>query len=129
MRLLRSAEKPLAGSAVAQAARAADPTLGTTSWDGNDSFFAWLEAGVPRRDRRRVLHRLRWDADRFSEEDLPGAEPRGLTALQRASRERHRHASPQQEAVCRCAHRASEDVNAQPFRQDRDHQACSGCLP
>ena len=118
MRLLRAAEKPLAGSTVAQAARAADPTLAATSWESHGSFFAWLAARVPAAGQSsRPAPGYVWDVDRFSEEDLPGAEPRGLSALQRqvVSVTDTPGLSKKQYAAVLSA--LAEDVNAHPFRR------------
>src|SRR5665647_2457114 len=46
LRLVRSADRPLAGSVVAQAAHKADPTLSTSGWEGTGAFFPWLAKAV-----------------------------------------------------------------------------------
>ena len=116
MRLVRSAEKPLTGSTVAQAARTADPTLGTTSWDGHGSFFAWLEACVPAAGQSsRPAPGYVWDVDRFSEEDLPGAEPSGLTALQRQVVDVTDTPALSKKEYAAVLSALAADVNTQPF--------------
>jgi hypothetical protein len=84
LRLVRSADRPLAGSVVAQAARKADPTLSTSGWEGAGAFFPWLakavhELGAASRPAAGFV----WDPKRFSEADLPSAGAVDLPPLQR----------------------------------------------
>src|ERR1035437_794002 len=74
LRLVRSADRPLAGSVVAQTAHKADPALSTSGWEGAGAFFPWLaqtvkELGAASRPAPGFV----WDPKRFSEADLPSA--------------------------------------------------------
>lgn len=79
LRLVRSADRPLNGSSVAQAAQKADPGLGS-DWGGAGSFFPWLTRSVPEVSASQGFV---WDPDRFSEADLPAAGGVDLPPLQR----------------------------------------------
>jgi hypothetical protein len=84
LRLVRSADRPLAGSVVAQAARKADPALSTSGWEGTGAFFPWLaqtikELGAASRPAPGFV----WDPQRFSEADLPSASAVDMPPLQR----------------------------------------------
>lgn len=79
LRLVRSADRPLNGGAVAQAAQQADPEL-TSDWEGAGSFFPWLARAVP---ELAAASGFVWDPKRFSEADLPGAGGVDLPPLQR----------------------------------------------
>jgi NYN domain len=84
LRLVRSADRPLAGSEVGQAAHKADPALATSGWEGTGGFFPWLahavqELGVASRPASGFV----WDPKRFSEADLPSASAVDLPPLQR----------------------------------------------
>src|SRR5690606_41797564 len=79
LRLVRSADRPLNGGSVAQAAVKADPQL-ASSWDGAGSFFPWLAREVPEVG---AASGFVWDPKRFSEADLPGATGVDLPPLQR----------------------------------------------
>ena len=46
LRLVRSADRPLAGSVVAQTAHKADPALSMSGWEGAGAFFPWLAQAV-----------------------------------------------------------------------------------
>jgi hypothetical protein len=84
LRLVRTADKPLAGGAVATAAQQADPTLPSGGWDGAGSFFAWLTRTLPElASATKPAPGWVWDPRRFSEADLPGSEPVDLPPLQR----------------------------------------------
>ncbi len=74
LRLVRSADRPLAGSVVAQAAHKADPTLLATGWEGTGAFFPWLAQAVRElAAASRPAPGFVWDPRRFSEADLPSA--------------------------------------------------------
>jgi NYN domain len=84
IRLVRSADRPLAGSQVAQAARKVDPALSTSGWEGAGAFFPWLaqkvqEVGASSRPPPGFV----WDPRRFSEADLQSANAVDLPPLQR----------------------------------------------
>lgn len=79
LRLVRSADRPLNGGAVAQAAQQADSSL-TSDWEGVGSFFPWLARAVP---ELAAASGFVWDPKRFSEADLPGAGGVDLPPLQR----------------------------------------------
>jgi hypothetical protein len=84
LRLVRSADRPLAGSVVAQAAQKADPALLTSGWDKAGGFFPWLARAVPElRAASRPAPGFVWDPKRFSEADLQGASTVDLPPLQR----------------------------------------------
>jgi len=79
LRLVRSAERPLNGGAVARAAQQADPAL-ASGWDGAGGFFPWLARSVP---EVAAASGFVWDPNRFSEADLPGQGGVDLPPLQR----------------------------------------------
>lgn len=82
--LVRSADRPLAGSVVAQAAHKADSSLAASGWDGAGAFFPWLAQTVPELGAAsRPAPGFVWDPKRFSEADLPSAGAVGLPPLQR----------------------------------------------
>jgi len=82
--LVRSADRPLAGSVVAQAAHKADPTLATSGWDGAGAFFPWLAQAVQElAAASRPAPGFVWDPKRFSEADLPSVGAVDLPPLQR----------------------------------------------
>jgi hypothetical protein len=82
--LVRSADRPLAGSVVAQAAHKADPTLATSGWDGAGAFFPWLAQAVQELGAAsRPAPGFVWDPKRFSEADLPSVGAVDLPPLQR----------------------------------------------
>jgi hypothetical protein len=84
LRLVRSADRPLAGSVVAQAAHRADPTLSTSGWQGAGAFFPWLAQAVQELGAAsRPPPGFVWDPKRFSEADLPSASAVDLPPLQR----------------------------------------------
>ncbi len=84
LRQVRSADKPLTGGVVAQAAQKADPTLLTSGWDGAGSFFPWLARVVPELGAAsRPAPGFVWDPKRFSEADLTSASGVDLPPLQR----------------------------------------------
>jgi len=84
LRLVRTADRPLTGGVVAEAAERADDSLRTSSWDGAGSFFPWLARTVPElASASRPAPGYVWDAKRFSEADLPGASGVNLPPLQR----------------------------------------------
>lgn len=79
LRLVRSADRPLNGGAVARAAQQADPAL-SSNWDGAGSFFPWLARSVP---QVAAAAGFVWDPRRFSEADVPGQGGVDLPPLQR----------------------------------------------
>lgn len=79
LRLVRAADRPVAGGVVAQAALAADPAL-RSDWAGAGSFTAWLARDVP---EVTAASNFVWDPKRFSEADLPVAGSVDLPPLQR----------------------------------------------
>jgi NYN domain len=84
LRLVRSADRPLTGGVVAQAAQNADPALLGSGWDGAGSFFPWLARAVPELGAAsRRAPGFVWDPKRFSEADLPTAGRDDLPPLQR----------------------------------------------
>ncbi|MCL3862466.1 NYN domain-containing protein [Actinotalea sp. K2] len=84
LRLVRSADRPLTGSDVAQAAQRSDPSLLTSGWDGAKTFFPWLARTVPELGAAsRPAPGFVWDPKRFSEADLPTADGVALPPLQR----------------------------------------------
>ena len=84
LRLVRSADRPLAGSLVAQAAHKADPALSTSGWEGAGAFFPWLAQAVQELGAAsRPAPGFVWDPRRFSEADLPNANAVDLPPLQR----------------------------------------------
>ncbi len=75
LRVVRTADKPLHGGTVAEAAKRADPTLAGSDWAGAGGFFGWLAAVVPELGTAsKPSPGWVWDPKRFSEADLPGAE-------------------------------------------------------
>jgi NYN domain len=84
LRLVRSADRPMQGSVVAQAAQKADPALPASSWENAGGFFPWLARAVPElRASSRPAPGFVWDPKRFSEADLPSASTVALPPLQR----------------------------------------------
>jgi hypothetical protein len=84
LRLVRSADRPLTGGVVAQAAQKADPALLGSGWDGSGSFFPWLARTAPELGAAsRLAPGFVWDPKRFSEADLPTAGRVDLPPLQR----------------------------------------------
>ena len=84
LRLVRSADRPLAGGTVAQVALKADPALNTSDWDKAGAFFPWLARAVPELGAAsRPAPGFVWDPKRFSEADLPSAVAVDLPPLQR----------------------------------------------
>ncbi len=79
LRLVRTADRPVNGGSVAQAAQKADASLGT-DWGGAGSFFPWLARTVP---EVAASQGFVWDPERFSEADLPAAGGIDLPPLQR----------------------------------------------
>jgi len=84
LRLVRSADRPLAGSEVAQAAYRSDPALATSGWEGAGAFFPWLAQSVQELGAAsRPAPGFVWDPKRFSEADIPSANAVDLPPLQR----------------------------------------------
>lgn len=84
LRLVRSADRPVTGGVVAQAAQKADPGVLSSGWDGAGSFFPWLARTVPElAATSRPAPGFVWDPKRFSEADLPIAGGVHLPPLQR----------------------------------------------
>ncbi|MDO8106856.1 NYN domain-containing protein [Isoptericola sp. b441] len=84
LRQVRTADRPLTGGAVAQAAQKADPALSGSDWGGAGGFFDWLAAVVPELGTAtKPSPGWVWDPKRFSEADLPGADGVDLPPLQR----------------------------------------------
>src|ERR1039458_5238247 len=84
LRLVRSADRPLAGSVVAQTAHKADPALSTSGWEGAGAFFPWLAQTVKELGAAsRPAPGFAWDPKRFSEADLPSAGAVDMPPLQR----------------------------------------------
>jgi uncharacterized LabA/DUF88 family protein len=84
LRLVRTADRPLNGGAVAQAAQKSDPTLAGSDWAGAGGFFGWLAAVVPELGTAsKPSPGFVWDPQRFSEADLPGVDGVDLPPLQR----------------------------------------------
>lgn len=84
LRLVRSADRPLTGSDVAQAAQKADPTVLADGWGGAGSFFGWLGRTVPELGAAsKPPPGYVWDPHRFSEADLPSPGGVDLPPLQR----------------------------------------------
>lgn len=86
LRVVRTADRPLHGGTVAEAAKRADPALAGSDWAGAGGFFGWLAAVVPELGTAsKPSPGWVWDPKRFSESDLPGAEGDGvdLPPLQR----------------------------------------------
>jgi hypothetical protein len=71
MDLLRRADGPVSGGAVAQAAQRADPDLPKTKWDGTGGFTEWLTTRVPDVGYARTRVTYAWDPARFGVEDTP----------------------------------------------------------
>ena len=83
LRMVRTADRPLHGGTVAQAAQNADPAL-APDWAGTGGFFGWLKAVVPELDTAsRPSPGWVWDPKRFSEADLPVDGAVALPPLQR----------------------------------------------
>ena len=84
LRLVRSADRPLTGGVVAQAAQKADANLLTSGWEKAGTFFPWLARAVPELGASsRPAPGYVWDPRRFSEADLPTAGAVDLPPLQR----------------------------------------------
>ncbi len=84
LRLVRSADRPLTGSDVAQAAQKADPGVSASGWGGPGGFFGWLARTVPELGASsRPAPGFVWDPKRFSEADLPNPGGVDLPPLQR----------------------------------------------
>jgi NYN domain len=84
LRLVRSADRPLTGSVVAQAVHRADPALPTSGWEGAGAFFPWLAQAVQElAAATRPAPGFVWDPKRFSEADLPSSSAVDLPPLQR----------------------------------------------
>ncbi len=84
LRVVRSADRPLKGGEVANAAQKADPELLSSDWHGTRGFFAWLTEAVPEvRWATKPAPGFVWDPKRFSETDLPSHETVDLPPLQR----------------------------------------------
>lgn len=84
LRLVRSADRPLTGSDVAQAAQKADPGVSALGWGGPGGFFGWLARTVPELGASsRPAPGFVWDPKRFSEADLPNPGGVDLPPLQR----------------------------------------------
>ena len=84
LRLLHSADRPLTGGVVAQAAQKADPALLSSGWEQAGTFFPWLARAVPELGAAsRPAPGFVWDPKRFSEADLPSAGAVALPPLQR----------------------------------------------
>ena len=84
LRLVRSADRPLTGSEVGQAAHKSDPALATSGWEGAGAFFPWLANAVQELGAAsRPAPGFVWDPKRFSEADLPSANAVALPPLQR----------------------------------------------
>ena len=84
LRLVRTADRPLTGSDVAQAAQKADPTVTASNWGGPGGFFAWLARTVPELGAAsKPAPGFVWDPLRFSEADLPSPGGVDLPPLQR----------------------------------------------
>ena len=84
LRLVRTADRPMTGGVVAQAAQRADPTVTTSGWEGTGGFFPWLARVVPELGAAsRPAPGFVWDPKRFSEADLPNAGDVDLPPLQR----------------------------------------------
>ncbi|GGB99226.1 NYN domain-containing protein [Cellulomonas carbonis] len=79
LRLVRAADRPLNGGAVAQAAQKAEPDL-VPGWDGAGGFASWLSRTVP---EVAAASGFVWDPSRFSEADLAGPGGVDLPPLQR----------------------------------------------
>ncbi len=74
--LLRSADGPLMGSALAHTAKSVDPTLPTSAWGGHGGFAAWLTDSVPEAGwSSRPSPGYGWDGRRFTKADLPVGDP------------------------------------------------------
>ncbi|KGM13473.1 NYN domain-containing protein [Cellulomonas bogoriensis] len=80
MRMVRAADRPINGGAVAQAAQKADPSLGSSGWAGAGGFFPWLARTVPELG---AASGFVWDPRRFSEADLNTGGGVDLPPLQR----------------------------------------------
>ncbi len=84
LRLVRTADRPLPGSVVAQAALKADPAAAASGWGGSGAFFGWLARTIPElATASKPAPGFVWDPRRFSEADLPLASNVDLPPLQR----------------------------------------------
>jgi len=84
LRLVRTADRPLTGGVVAQAAQNADPAVLADGWGGPGGFFAWLARTVPELGASsKPAPGFVWDPKRFSEADLPSPGGVDLPPLQR----------------------------------------------
>lgn len=84
LRVVRTADRPLTGGAVANAVQQADPSLPASDWDGAGGFFPWLSRVVPEvAAAPQPAPGFVWDPKRFSEADLPTAAGVDLPPLQR----------------------------------------------
>lgn len=120
LRVVRSADKPLHGGTVAEAAKRADPTLAGSDWAGSGGFFAWLAAVVPELGTAsKPSPGWVWDPKRFSEADLPGAEGEGvdLPPLQRQVVEVTDIPNLPTERYAVLLSELAKDVRAHPFER------------
>ena len=116
LRLVRSADRPLAGSAVAQVAHKADPALTTSKWEGAGAFFPWLAQAVQElAAASRPAPGFVWDPKRFSEADLPSANPVDLPPLQRQVVEVTDIPNLPAESYRTLINTLADDVTAVPF--------------
>jgi hypothetical protein len=116
LRLVRSADRPLNGSTVAQAAQKAEPDLAASGWDGARSFFMWLGRAVPElAAQSRPAPGFVWDPKRFSEADLPGRGQVDLPPLQRQVVEVTDIPNLQTESYRILLTALADDVSDQPF--------------
>ncbi|PFG38235.1 uncharacterized LabA/DUF88 family protein [Georgenia soli] len=77
--VLRTAPGPVYSSVVAQAAQDADPGLRPANWGGMGTFGAWLRSRVPGAGYApRPGPGYVWDAQRFTEDDIPRRTPAGV---------------------------------------------------
>lgn len=84
LRLVRTADRPLTGGVVAQAAQRADPSVVSSDWEGTGGFFPWLAKTAPELGAAsRPAPGYVWDPKRFSEADLPTVGTVDLPPLQR----------------------------------------------
>ena len=111
LRLVRSADRPLNGGAVARAAQQADAAL-SNNWDGAGSFFPWLARSVP---QVVAASGFVWDPKRFSEADVPGQGGVDLPPLQRQVVEITDIPNLPTESYRILLTALADDVAAQPF--------------
>ena len=111
LRLVRSADRPLNGGAVARAAQQADAAL-SNNWDGAGSFFPWLARSVP---QVVAASGFVWDPKRFSEADVPGQGGVDLPPLQRQVVEITDIPNLPTESYRILLAALADDVAAQPF--------------